>query len=47
MLAMPTLSWHWLSSPGACAGHAHLGLVLAEFLYFLLFGVSPQIALVL
>jgi hypothetical protein len=18
---MPTLSWHWLSSPGACAGH--------------------------
>jgi hypothetical protein len=44
---MPTLSWHWLSSPGAYAGHAHLELVMAEFFYLLLFGVSPQVALVL
>jgi hypothetical protein len=40
MLAMPTLSWHWLSSPGACAGHALLELVLAKILYLLLYWVS-------
>jgi hypothetical protein len=31
MPAMPTLSWHWPSPPGACAGLAHLELVLAVF----------------
>jgi hypothetical protein len=40
MLAMPTLSWHWLSSPGACAGHALLELVLAKVFYLLLYWVS-------
>jgi hypothetical protein len=40
MLAMPTSSWLWLSSPGACAGHALLELVLAMFLYLLLRWVS-------
>jgi hypothetical protein len=43
VLAMPTLSWHWLCSPGACTGHAHLELVLAQFFYLLLYwGSSPS-----
>jgi hypothetical protein len=43
VLAKPTLSLHWLSSPGACAGHAHLELVLAQFFYLLLhWGFSPS-----
>jgi hypothetical protein len=35
MLAMPTLSWHCLSSPGACAGH-----VFYLLLYWVSFPVS-------
>jgi hypothetical protein len=37
---MPILSWHWLSSAGACAGHALLELVLAKIFYLLLYWVS-------
>jgi hypothetical protein len=40
VLSMPTLSWHWLCSPGACAGHALLELVLAMIFYLLLYWVS-------
>jgi hypothetical protein len=40
MLAMPTLSWHWLNSPGVYAGHALLELVLAKILYLLLYWVT-------
>jgi hypothetical protein len=30
VLALPTLSWHWLNSTGAYAGHALLEHVLAK-----------------
>jgi hypothetical protein len=35
MLAKPISSWLWLSSPGACAGHALLELVLAMLFWSL------------
>jgi hypothetical protein len=44
MLAMPTSSWLWLSSPGACAGHALLELVLAVFFSFtVMLGLFPSL----